>query len=490
MGEKKFTTRYQDNYQSAASAAGENVLTVVGLASDGPIGQIQSFSGMSGVEICESVFGEGQTLPRAVRRAIEAVTNATEGNPIQVNAMRVGQGATMASISLLNDSTAENCMTIEYDYAGADGNEWQCKVEKDDEAEEYIVTLRRGTTGTAVQFTGSTAGEGATPVAELVEAINAGGLGLTATLVTDDKLLEIDYTAFTGGADGTMTNAQAILAMKILEDKNYMNFYIVGWKGTGDDGAAVRAALNTHCNSQLSERDCERFSFVEAEDFSTSYPYPHPSWYTDIATWVESIETSLLGVDMKNLIMFAGSKTYTDGAGTEYEANVAAEAAALWLALPINRAMLNLQVPNAVEADLAPSIPAAYRARIADARCNYMRYEDDNRGVIVVNGDTLAATTSDYKYVEILRTQYTCGQEARIAGKPAWGKPDDGKGSGLDTMKDLMESTLDRTRVGKTIFAVKVTPEFVDDDNVEATMAVTHYRTMRSVDHVVHVERS
>jgi hypothetical protein len=490
MGENKFTTRYQDNYQSAASAGGENVLTIVGLASDGPIGEIQSFSGMAGVASCEAVFGEGGTLPRAVRRAIEAVTNATEGNPIQVNAMRVGSGYAMASISLLNDSTAEVCMTIAYDYAGIDGNEWQCKVEKDDEAEEYVVTLRRGTDGTAVQFTGSTAGEGATPVEELVEAINAGGLGLTATLVSEDKLLEIDYTSFTGGLDGTLTNAQAILAMQILESKKYMNFYVVGWKGTGDDGAAVRAALNTHCNSQLSERDCERFAFVEAEDFSSVYPFPHPSWYTDMATWASGIATSLTGVDMKNLIMFAGGKTYTDGAGTEYEANVAAEAAALWLALPINRSMINVQVPNTVEDDLAPNIPAAYRAILADARCNYMRFEDENRGVIIANDRTLAATTSDYKYVDILRTQYTCGQEARIAGKPAWGKPDDGKGSGLDTMKDLMESTLDRTRVGKTIVAVKVTPEFVDDDNVEATMAVTHYRTMRSVDHVVHVERS
>jgi len=488
MGENKFTTRYVNNHQSSASAADENQLTFVGLASDGPTGQILSCEGMSGVESCDAAFGTTGRLPRAVREAIEAVTNAAEGNPIRVNAMRLGDG-TKAAINLYDNSSTVIVMAIEYDYNGVDGNEWQAKVEVDDE--EAVITLRRTATGTATQFSADITGGDPTPCDTLVDAINNSSLPLTAKMVGECATLdEIAYTAFSGGTDGTLTNEQALAALSFLESKNYPNIYILGWKGSGIAGAYVRQALGTHCAAQLSERDCERFAFVEMEDFGSSNPAPFAAWEADIATWVESIEAASLGEDDRNLIPLAGSAQFADADGDSYTAPIGPAAAGLFVAQPIDRGMINLQVKTVTEDQLAPNIPAAYRSRLADARMNYLRYEDDKRGVIIANSETLAVSTSDFTDAEVLRTVYTCGQESRIAGKPVWGRPDDGSGSGLNLLKDAMESTLLKTRVGKTITKVVVTPTIDDDGEVVADMAITTHTTMKTISHRVYRQRS
>ena len=472
MGEASLKTRYKDNYATPAVSDDEKQLALIGLSDDGPMDKFYSFVGMSGLKNAETLFGTGGRLPHAIREAIEASVNNEK--PITVNAMRVGASAVKASRTLLSGA-AVSLMKIEADYKGTDGNDWDVKVDID--APNMVVSLRYGESGTASQFTGPTIDY---IVNDSTYGINASSLAVTATKIAEGTLAELAWSDFTGGLSGTLTNAELIRALGLAEDTDYPNIMVLGTQNI--------PVLNTHCVSQLTDRQVERYAAVEMADFDSTNEENTAAWLDDIETYVSSCESGSESLDYRNIMIFIGQAVFLDADGEEYEANIASACMGAWLGNAVHRSMINQQVKTVQS--LVPKFPPSYRDRLTVARFNYIRYQK-GRGWIIGNSNTFAASTSDFTDAETLRAIYTCGSEARESAMPIWGTPDDPiEHSGLSTLKTYMGKPLDK-RVGKTIVDYEIEPT-IDDDTGEVTarMGVRPYNTMKTIDHVVYRKRS
>ena len=484
MGEPTFTTSYEDLFNSPVTAGNEHQLTIIGLASDGPMDTAFSATGLAGAANVDTLFGTTQRLPRGVREAITGALDAQTRNPnmkpISVNGIRAGADAEKSYIELTDDTTAVTAITITYDYYGEDGDEWQAKVE--DDGTDYVVTVRRTASGTATQF--SAAKASVTKLATIVQAINDSTLPLTATLGAEGPLAEVGYTFFDKGDNGEMTNAEILRVLTTLEGTAYHNLLFVGVAGTGDaDATAFRAMLGTHCADSLSSHDQERYAFIECEEFSSANPAKSAAWLIEIEAWVAGIESALTSEADRNLIAFAGGYTFSDASATAYNAPATAYLAGVWLGAPIHRSMINLATGMDLTL-LQPDIPKSYRDRLADARVNYARYDKD-RGVIIGNCKTLAEDGSDFEDCEFLRMIYIAGAEWRASAKPFWGIPDDGQGSGTTVLKTGGDKAMD-LRVGKNFTSYTTVVSVDDDGDTYCDVGVVPFTTLKSITHRVY----
>ena len=471
MGEAALKTRYKDNYATPAVSDDENQLTIIALSDNGPMDAFYSFVGMSGLENAETLFGTSGRLPRAIREAIEV--SVQRESPITVNAMRCGDGGAKSSLSLLSGGSVA-LMKIEAAYKGTEGNDWSAAASIDGSV--MSVYLCKTESGAASVFIGDN-------VSDIVDAINASSLAVTASLIIEGALAVITWTDFTGGLSGTLPSKEVIRALDIAEDTEYPNILFCGVNEVS--GISI---VNTHCASQLSDRQVERYAAVELADFDSTNEENSAAWIVDIETYVLGIETTFDNIDWKNIAPFSGQAMFLDSAGEEYEANIAAACMGAWLGNAVHRSMINQRVPTVQS--LVPKFPPSYRDRLTAARMNYIRYQK-GRGWIIGNSNTFAASTSDFTDAETLRAIYTCGSEARESAMPVWGTPDDPiEHSGLSTLKTYMGKPLDK-RVGKTIVDYEIEPT-IDDDTGEVTarMGVRPYNTMKTIDHVVYRKRS
>jgi len=484
MPEPNMKTEYKDEYSSPIDGSDEFSLLLVGLANDGEMDTIYPWAGLNGVGLCETLYGVDGRLPRACREAISGNLNDPERDElITVNTMRIGASGAKASATLKEkDSTAVTGLTVEYDYCGTDGNEWYIMTEKDLVENEMTVTIKRTSTGTSSQFTASLAATNTNTL--LANAINASSLQLTATANTEKELLEIAWTLFTGGLSGSITNAEISRVLTLLEGTEHMAVLILGAKGSGEDASsALRALLGTHAASSLADHDQERFFFLEMEDFESANTPKSAAWLVDINTWTTSIQTALASEDDKNLIAFAGQKDFNDGDTTEYEANVAAYAAGIWLGHAINRSLINIKT-DADRTDLQPEIPKSFRNTLAAARVNYIHWKK-GRNVIVNVSKTLVVDGSDFEDCEILRTAYVSGGEARTAGLPQWGRWDDADGNGKVGLATAMKVPLD-LRKGKAFSDYTINVNVDAEGYTYADLRFLYTVTMKNVTHRVY----
>lgn len=476
MGEKRFTTTYVDQRKGTSAAGDDNVLALIGLASDGPLDDFQIFRGLSGLAAAEALFGTTGRLPRAIREAI--TTSELRGKPITVHAMRCGEGGAASELVIQDDSTSATVMTLAYDYTGEDGDEWAAKLELDDVT--LVLSLRRGS-GDTTQIEGLSA-------AALLAAINDADLGITATAgagiataVGDVNLF--DWTNLAGGADGTLTNAEVIRALALAESETFLPLIVVGAKN-----AATRTAIATHCANQLSERACERFALIEFTDFTSAEAINSSAWRTDVSDWADAIVAEIASANLRNLIPFAGQAIFYDADGAEYEAPVLVAAAAAWLGEAISRSLLGLVIPTIVR--LVPEIPPEYRDVLADGRINFVRYEE-GVGYQIGNDVTLAESVSDFVEAKDLRTAYTCGKEARNAGKADLGAPNDPvTNSGLESTVDRMAKPLERrkSKVPPDISGFRIVPTIDEDTGIVSfAMGITPIGAMREISHTVYL---
>jgi len=476
MSESRFRTSYKDLYQSTSSSADEKQLTLIGLGDTGPMDSFMSFDGLSGLDSAEILFGTGGRLPHAIREAIQVSDGL--GKPITVNALRCGEGALKASLNIMNDATTLVAMTLEYDYDGTEGNEWDAKVEAD--GLNGVVTLR-DPDDESTPFTGAL-------LVDIIALINASSLPVTATPgpAVASNIELFSWRSLSGGLDGTLTSAEVTRVLKLLEDEDYPNILILG-----ANTSAMHSLIGTHCSGMLSAfPQVERFAGVELETFDSTNTEKSAAWYVDVGDWASDIVDYLDTKLDRNLIACAGQANFLDSDGKSYEANVAACAMAAWMGQSIKRGMINIQVGSVVQS-LAPNIPNSNRSALADARANYLMFVK-GRGYIINGGRTLAASTSDFKYPEVLRAVYVCGAEARENGLVAWGDPDDpDTHGGLAYLQAQMEKPLTTRKDNKKeIVAYQIRPSIDGEGNVTANMGVTPFTTMRNVVHTVYVKRS
>ena len=476
MSEPRFRTRYEDLHKSTASSADEKQLTLIGLSTTGPMDSFMSFDGLSGLDSAEILFGTDGRLPHAIREAIQVSDGL--GKPITVNALRCGEGALKASLDIYDDSTSQIVMTLEYDYYGTEGNDWDAKVETVPMV-SGTVTLRDPDDETTA-FTGAT-------IAAIVDLINASSLPVTATAGPGGPTIEtFSWRDFAGGLDGSLTTAEVARVLKLLEDEDYPSIVILG-----ANTSAMHSLIGTHCSGMLSAfPQVERFAGVELETFDSTSTEKSAAWYVDVSDWASDIIDYLDTKFDRNLIPCVGQAKYLDAKGESYEANTAACVMAAWLGQSIKKSPINVQVGSVVQS-LVPNIPNSNRSALADARANYVMFMK-GRGYIINGGRTLAENDSDFKYPEVLRAVYVCGAEARENGLVAWGDPDDpDTHGGLAYLQAQMEKPLTTRRdTKKEISAYQIRPSIDGEGNVTATMGVTPFTTMRNVDHTVYVKRS
>jgi len=472
MGEPRINLSFEDLYQSDVESNTENTLFLIGLASDGPMDTVATLQGMSGLRAYEAIAGTTGRLPHACREAIDVATQAKKA--ITVKAMRCGADAAKAFIEFQNDSTTAVALTVTYAYDGTAGNSCVGMVAHD--VATIIVTLSKtGLEEDEVDYEGDT-------LAEVKAAIDASGYFTAEIALGETTLADVEAANFAGGLDGELTAAEVIRALQITEGFDLPNVIVLGANTT-----AMRASISTHCANQLLTRQNPRYAFVEMDTFDSTNVENSALWRIDVETWAAGIVADLEEETDYNLIAFAGQAKFLDAAGAEYEAPSVATGAARVLGEPIHRSMINLQTPTVQS--LVPNIPPEIRDTLADGRVNYLKYEK-GRGYITANDRTLAESTSDFKYAQTVRTLYTCGAEALEAGKPVWGTPNDpAKDDGLAKIKAAMEKPLEN-RKGVNISDYEVTPKFVGENQVEATVGITEYETMRDIEIVFYVKRS
>ncbi|MBZ0273793.1 DUF2586 family protein [bacterium] len=484
MGEPRIETEYEDNFQSDAPTSLEHRILLMGLGSDGPLHTKQTFSGMSGVAAAEEMFGTSQRLPRAVRESISAAV--LNKKPLTVDAIRCGDGAQKASFVWWDNGSSAAFVSFEYEYTGDGGNDWQFMAEEGEEEGDYVASLRRGEDGDVTQFEGTKE--------EIVEAVNDSSLSITATAGGGETADLPDWTDFEGGTNGTWTGDELILALDLAKDEKTLPLLLtLDNVGEGDDG--LREALATHAADMLTSQQVERLVVVELKAFETENPVNSSAWREDVQAWVDGLIEETTGEAYRELIGVAGQRTYTDGDGEEYVASTAAQFLGAWFAENINRSPVNILVQNG--GDLEPEIPVEMRNDLADARISYLRTEE-GRGVIIGNDRTLAENTSDFKYAEVIRTIFTCGMEAREAGKVIWGQPNDpDTNDGLAALRMAMEKPLENRMPNSPSAGRRGTIAGYESDvtqdaegDVDFDMGILNTRTMRRVRHRVHVERS
>lgn len=480
MGEPKITTRYQDLFQTTAAGSDVNQLVLIGPSESGQLNKLLSYSGLSGLQAAEDEFGTKGRLPKAIREALMVAAN--RDMPVTVHAMRIGEvdeeEDQKASV-VLQDSTGDDTLKISYEYYGLEGNDWSVDVDENDGKYELVLS----NDDLEYVYTGSS-------VSSIISDFDSkGGPFEFKTLAGDETLSYPESQDLAGASSLGISDDEIDNSLTMLQGTDYPCFMFTGLFDTDEEDIAGYALEMTiaHCSNQLTEFDVERFAFLELPSMDSTATEGSKDYFSDMQDWVEGLGEFSDKLNNRNIIAFAGDGDFFDGNGKTYEAPLAVTCAAAWLGLPIHRSMINQQVHTIQK--LVPEITPALRQELVSAGLNYVRNQV-GRGLVIGNSNTMADHTSDYINAEVLRTVYTCGSEARKAGVPVWGRPDDPvTHDGLETLKAMMSKPLE-ARKGTTIVDYVIEPTIDDAGVVKADMGIVAYQTMKTINHVVYVKRS
>jgi Protein of unknown function (DUF2586) len=283
---------------------------------------------------------------------------------------------------------------------------------------------------------------------DLVDAINADGSLITATLLTETNDLDAVSPAvnLSGGAGGggELTNGDFIAGLDLTTGKSEISWiHLVGARSN-----ALWTAAIVHCNQMLELYNSERFAILETPLFETTANEGTAEYLADLQTYVDALIAMMDTVANRNAVIFAGGAQFIDSDGNIYIAPITAACGGTIASLEVQKSLINKNVKNVIS--LVPEFSPGQLQQLIQARMNAIRLKP-GRGFIISHSLTGAAPGSDYSRANDLRAVYYGGKAARDAAQPLVGEENDELGEGLARLESAMSRPLEVMRDGGQI---------------------------------------